>query len=147
MRPQTTPARARGSGFGRSPTTRSGSVVEVAWSGGGLEGDGIAELLELADQPAGFALGIAAALEVVLAKIVERLAGGKHGPDHDHQAVGNRHRGLVRPAAAGDLAVLGGEVAPAGAGRRPGGFDQDTPQPAVAGRGRHVAALAGRLVV
>jgi hypothetical protein len=42
-----------------------------------LEGDGVAKPLELVDQPAGLALGIAAALEPVLAKIVERLAGSE----------------------------------------------------------------------
>ena len=54
-------------------------------SGGGLggsEGDGVAELFKLADQPAGLALGVAAALEEVLAKVVEWLPGGEYETGH-----------------------------------------------------------------
>jgi Domain of unknown function (DUF4277) len=82
---------------GQRPAMQPRIVVALGGGFSRLEGDGVAKLLELVDQSAGLALGIAAALEPVLAKIVERLAGGEHHPDHDHQAVGDRHGGLFGP--------------------------------------------------
>jgi len=64
---------------------------------GGSEGDGVAELFKLADQPAGLTLGVAATLEEVLATVVGWLAGGEHGPDHHDQAVGDRMAALFGP--------------------------------------------------
>jgi hypothetical protein len=71
-----------------------------------------AELLELGDQAAGLAFWVAAALEVVVAEVMEALARGELVPDEIAQAVRYGDSGLVRAAPPGDLAVLCAEVAP-----------------------------------
>src|ERR1039458_9574399 len=114
---------------------------------GGDELHGVAEFLQLADQTQGLVLLVVPGGEVVRAEVGEDLPGGEHVPDHVEEAVGHRDRGLVRAPAPGYLPVLGAEVAVPGPRRRPGRLDHGPPQPLVALRGSHPAALAGRLVI
>jgi hypothetical protein len=90
-------------------------VVGLERLGGGIpgrcEGDVEAELLELGDEAAGLAFWVAAALEVVVAEVMEALAGRELVPDEIAQAVRYGDSGLVRAAPLGDLAVLCAEVA------------------------------------
>src|SRR5680860_273556 len=99
----------------------SGSAARVLGGGRGLDVYGVAELLELVEEPPGFALGVAAALEVVGAEVVEDLAGAHDVPDDVEEAVGNRDHRLVRASPACDPTVLGAEVAALGAGGGVGG--------------------------
>src|SRR6266571_141391 len=94
----------------------------------GLEGDLVAELLELADQPLGVAVGglLLALLKVVLPQVV---VGDPTGEDvvGDHQdRVADRDRCPARPSAAFEPVVLGTEIAvlgPGGATWSPCGCD------------------------
>ena len=49
-------------------------------SGGRVEGDGVAEGLELGDEPAGLAFGVLQAGEVAGAEVVAGLCGGQDVP-------------------------------------------------------------------
>src|SRR5215210_1866221 len=80
------------------------------------EGDGVAELLELADESTCDAFRIVALLVVVATEVGEPLAGGQEVPDDVEQAVRHRDGSFVRPSPMGDLPVLGAEVAAVGAG-------------------------------
>ena len=97
------------------------------WVLGWRESDLEAESFELGDQVTGLVLRVVTALEVVVAQVVEALAGAEHVPDEVKEAVRDGHRGLVRPSAFSDLAVLGAEVASLRAGSRACGLDQGTP--------------------
>ena len=59
----------------------------------------------------GLAFWVTATLEVIVAEIVEALAGAEHVPEQVTQAVGDGDGGLVRASPFGDLAVLCAEVA------------------------------------
>src|SRR2546427_4943498 len=65
------------------------------WSGGWLEGDGVSEGFEPGDEPAGLALGVEAAGEVVGAEFVVGLPGSQDVPDDDDQGVGHDDDGLL----------------------------------------------------
>src|SRR5437870_5951094 len=87
-----------------APTRTSALGVEsLGCGGGGGEGHSVAEALELADKAAGLPLWIEPFLVVVRTEILERLASREQVPDKVKQAVGDRHRGLVRSAPMGDL--------------------------------------------
>lgn len=90
---------------------------------GRLEGDGVAECLEVVDEAAALAIRVASGSEVVLAQVVVALAGGEDISDGDQKAVGDGDGRLVGPATPGDLAVLGAVVAVLGTGCGPGGFN------------------------
>jgi hypothetical protein len=130
------------SGFGR--VRIRGVFVGLRGCGGsGLEGDGEAEIFELRDQTTRASLGVLSVGEVVLAEVLVHLAGTEQVPDEFDQRVRDGDGRLVRPAAARDLAVLGGEVAVLGARGGPGGFDERAAQPLVAGGGRDGTVLSG----
>src|SRR5882762_3691022 len=90
---------------------RMGAAVRLPGFG---ELDGEAGFLQLAYQAAGLVLLVVAGGEVVLAEAGEYLPGGEDVPDHVEEAAGDRDGGLVRAPAAGDLPVLGAEVAALG---------------------------------
>src|SRR4051812_11037191 len=81
------------------------------WSGGGSDSDGVSELFQLVHEVSGEPLGVSAALVVVGAEVGESLPGGEHVPGDVDQTVGDGDGGLVGSSAAGDLAILGAEVA------------------------------------
>src|SRR5207237_3544193 len=117
-------------GRGDSP-----EVGEGCLSGCWLEHDGVAEFLELPDEVA-LAGGVGVApLEVVGAEyLVVAVAGEDVPDDHDH-GVGDGEEGLALALLAEatlEPAVLGGQVAFVGVGRRPGRFDQSAAEGDVA---------------
>ena len=102
-------ARAAGGRGGAPSWERCGR----SWRSGGdgFEGDVVAELFELSDDPVGFALGVLAAVVVVGAEVVVLEFGiGHEMPEHDGDAVGNGDGCSVLAAAAGDAPVSGGKV-------------------------------------
>ena len=92
--------------------------------GGCFEGDREPERLELRDEATGLAFGILAFGEVVVAEIFEHLAGAEEMPDELDQRVGNGDSCSVGSATAGDLAILGAEVASLGPHGGACGLDQ-----------------------
>ena len=107
----------------------------------GGDGDREAEVLELAHQALRLAFGVASSLEVVVAQVLEHFASAEEVPDQLDQAMGDSHCRLVRPAAPGDLAVLGAEVAALGSHCGSRRFDHGTPQPLVTRRGGDAPSL------
>lgn len=81
------------------------------------------------------------------AEVLESFTGAQQVPDDLQQAERDSDSCLVGSAAAGDLTVLGSEVAAFGARRRPGTLDESPAQPPVAVGGADPAPLASRLVV
>lgn len=76
-------------------------------SGGGFEGNGVAEGLKLRDEAAGFFFGVDAGGEVVGAELLTGAGGGEHVPDDDDQFVGDDDDRLIfglRAAEAAELA-------------------------------------------
>lgn len=65
----------------------AGWSVVMPRSRGCCDGDGVAEILELGEEPAGLPLGVLARLEVVLAEVLEHLAGAQQVPDQLDQRV------------------------------------------------------------
>jgi len=68
--------------------------------------------------------------EVVGAEVVVGLAGAEHVPRCKEDRVGHRDGRLVRPAAHGDLPILGGKVGVFGAAGCLGRLDERSPKPA-----------------
>ena len=111
-----------------------------------FERDRVAELLELDHEATRSSFGILTVGEVVVAEILEHLAGAEQVPGEFDQRMRDGDGGLVRAATAGDLTILGAEVA---ALRSDGGasrFNQRAAEPLVAGRGADPAAFAGGFV-
>src|SRR6266498_3958510 len=123
--------------------------VAVRSLGGGGEVDGVAEGLQLADQPALLGVGVVVAGEVVSAKIAVAGTVVQDEPDDHQQVVGDRDGGLaaallaepaVQPAEAGTQVG-------AGPPSSPGRLHQRLADLTVALAGLAAAVLAGRLVV
>src|SRR5512132_4286353 len=76
------------------------------WSGGGLEGDLVAERLELVHQVAGLAVAVDAAGVVVGAEVVETGGGiGQQVPDDHQDGAGHRDQGSALADAPDQAAV------------------------------------------
>src|SRR3954453_4909272 len=91
-------------------------------AGGGLQGDGVTEGLELPYQAVGLPVGVDASLVVVGAEVA--VAGGGVGeqvPDDDQDGAGNGDQGFAFTAAFDDASVAFGEEGPAAAGGGGGG--------------------------
>jgi hypothetical protein len=138
---------ARLDGAGRSP-----AWVVGRWgvSGGGGEGDLVAELLELADEALGVGLGVGVPLEVVAPEVLVVDVVVQDVPDdHQHRVSDREDRlafaVLAEPAA--EPAELGRQVRVAGPGGAPCGFAESGAERGVAFAGLAGAALAGGLVV
>src|SRR6266498_3934911 len=116
----------------------AGGAGWVSGSGGGLEGDGVAERFELVDEPAGAVLNRVAAGEPVGAEFAEGDALADDVVVGDEDVVAGGADRFCVAAAAADLPVVGGEVGVLAAGGGAGGLGQRLAQPAVA-----VAGLAG----
>src|SRR5215218_5578142 len=131
---------------GRAEGPRGVGCDGVSWSGGGLEGDGVAECFELFDEPAGAVFGGVAPGEPVGAEFAEgdAVAGDVVVGDQDVVA-GGADRFRVAAATA-DLPVVGGEVGVLGAGGGVGGLGGGCAQPAVAVAGFAGAASVAGLV-
>src|SRR6266508_1983693 len=127
--------RASGSGRGRRGVT---GIWLVSGSGGGLEGDGVAERFELAHEPAGAVLDRVAAGEPVGAELAEGDAVAGDVVVGDQDVVAGRADRFGVAAAAADLPGVGGEVGALAACCSPGRFGQRLAQPAGA-----VSRLAG----
>src|SRR3954447_173127 len=76
-------------------------------SAGLLEGDGVAECLELGDGVAFGAVGVSAVV-VVGSEVGVDLSGGAHVPDRGEQGAFEGDEGAGCSAPAGDAVVLGG---------------------------------------
>src|SRR5438034_8154766 len=74
-----------------------------------FEADVVAEALELGDESAGGAFGVAAG-EVVATGFAVELAGGEHVPTGDEDRVLDGAEGAAVPAARAQPLVVGGEV-------------------------------------
>jgi hypothetical protein len=122
-------------------------VFRLAALGGVLQGDFESELFELGDEIACSPLRVLAGAEVVVAEIVEQLAGAEQVPDELDQGVGDGDGSFVGAAAARDLTVLGPEVASFRACCGSRGLDQRSPKPRIAVGGADAASLACRFVV
>src|SRR5215211_546149 len=73
------------------------------WSGGGLQGDRVAQRLQLADVVALAAVGVDAGVVEAGAQIVETsVRVGQQVPDDDQDGAADRDDGLLGAAAAGD---------------------------------------------
>src|SRR6266542_3511427 len=118
----------------------------VNWSGGGLEGDCVAECFELLDEPAGAVFGGVAPGEPVGAEFAEgdAVAGDVVVGDQDVVAGGADCFRVA--AAAADLPVVGGEVGVLAVGGGVGGLGEGCAQPGVAGAGLAGAASVAGLV-
>src|SRR5215207_8113044 len=102
------------------------------WSGGRLQGDLVAERLELADEVAGLAALVDAAGVVAGAQVVEAGGGvGEQVPDDDQDGAGDGDQGLELAAALDQAPVALAEEG-VGLGGRGGGLAQNTPQVGVA---------------
>ena len=88
--------------------------------GGSFQGDGVAELFELGDQATRLALRVLSFGEVVIAEVLEHLAGAQEMPHQLDQCVGDGDGCFVGATTAGDLAVLRAEVASPWSGPRLG---------------------------
>src|SRR6266545_4024565 len=119
--------RASGSGWGRRGVT---GIWLVSGSGGGLEGDGVAERFELAHEPAGAVLDRVAAGEPVGAELAEGDALADDVVVGDEDVVAGGADRFRVAAAAADLPVVGGEVGVLAAGGGAGGLGQRLAQPA-----------------
>jgi hypothetical protein len=120
-------------------------VGSVTGSGGGLEGDLVAERLELADEAAGSMLGRVASCEPVGTELAVGDAVADDVVVGDEDVVAGRPDRFGLSAAAADLPVVGGDVAVLGAGGAAGGVGQGLAQPGVAVAGLAGAALGAGL--
>src|SRR5215207_3146356 len=102
--------------------------MPLGLGGGWLERDVVAEGLELGDEAAGVAFGVAA-LEVVAAEVAVGLAGGEHVPVGDQHRVFDGAERAAVPEAWFEASVLRGEVALASADGGQGGFFERDPEP------------------
>jgi hypothetical protein len=118
-------------------------VVELR---GGLEGDRVAQGLELLDEVGLVPVMIVTASEPITAKVVVVAVVAQQVPgDHQDLVADGDHRLLAD--ASGQPPKLGSQVGVAAAGGGPGAFGEDIGQPAVALGGRAGAALAATDVV
>src|SRR5215472_12472274 len=127
----------------RASTRRSVSVAGFcgAGSGGGLEGDGVAEGFELADVVALAAFGVDAAGVVAGPEVAELGVGvGEQVPGDDQDGAADGDDGALGAAAAGDAPVSFAEEG-VGLGGSGGGVAQDGGQVGVAVPGRAFAFL------
>src|SRR5215207_1265487 len=117
-------------------------------SGGGLQGDGVAEGFELADVVALGALGVdAGVVEASTEVVVAQVGVGQQVPDDDQDGAADRDDGAVLAAASGDASVA---LAQEGVGPPSGhgGLPEDPGQVAVAVAGGVLAfSLAGGLLI
>src|SRR6266508_1021093 len=134
--------RARASGRAGGPTGLLLACGRFSWSGGGLEGDRMAERFELFDKSAGAVFGGVAAGEPVGAEFAEGDALGDDVVVGDQDVVACGADRFRIAAAAADLPCVGGEVGVFGAGGGVGGLDEGCAQPGVA-----VAGFAGEASV
>src|SRR5215813_5356051 len=124
-----------------------------AGSGGWLEGDLVAEGLELGDEAAGFAFGVQAGGEVAGSEFVVGLSGGQDVPADDDQGVGDHDDGFLLGSGTAvaapfhDVPVVEGFEVAVVADGRPGGLDQDRLEVLVAGAAAAGMAPAGGFVV
>ena len=92
------------------------------------EGDGEAQLAELADELGSEALAIGA-VEVVGAEILIGRAAAEHPVGGGQDRRGDRDDRILRPAAGAQTGEKGGQVAGFGAGGAPGDLDQEGLEP------------------
>src|SRR4051812_38877036 len=110
-------------------------------SGCGVEGHGVAEVLQFADVLADLAFGIGAGGVVVGAEVDElRLIVGEQRPDDHEDGAADRHDGPVLAAPSGDAAVALAEEG-VGAGGTDRGLAEHSGEVAVAVPGAGVALL------
>src|SRR6266542_5109884 len=121
-------------------------IGSVSRSGGGLEGDFVAERFELFDESAGAVLGGVAAGEPVGAELAVGDAVADDVVVGDEDVVTGRAHRLGVAAAAADLPVVGGEVGIPAAGGGAGCLGESGAQPAVAPAGLAGVASAAGLV-
>src|SRR5215216_53540 len=138
------------SGQAAAPGAAQWSRVQAAsmgWSGGGFEGDPVAEGFQLADVVALDALGVDAGVVEAGAQVLEPGGGvGQQVPDDDQDGAADRHDGLLGAAAFGQAPVAFSQegVGPAGGH---GGLAQHPGQVRVAVAGGGLAfGFAGRLL-
>src|SRR3954465_3519868 len=117
--------RAPGPGVSERPTDPK---IPDAWSGGGVEGHGVAQRLELADVLPDLAFGIGAGGVVVRAEVDEvSVVVGEQRPNNDEDRSAARHDCAVLSAAAGDPSVALAEEG-VGAGRADCGLSEHAGQ-------------------
>ena len=117
----------------------------VFGSGGGFDGDPVAEGGELGDVVTHAAFDVDAAGVVVGSEVMEAGEGvGEQVPDDDQDGAGDRNQGLELAAAFDDAAVALAEEG-VGLGGRGGDLSKRAPQVRVAFAGRPGAALGARL--
>src|SRR5437773_2603983 len=121
-------------------------IGSVSRSGGGLEGDFVAERFELFDEPAGAVFGRVAAGEPVGAELAVGDAVADDVVVGDQDVVARGADCLRLAAAAAELPVVGGEVGVLAAGGGARGLRQRGAQPGVAVAGLAAAATAAGLV-
>jgi hypothetical protein len=132
------------SGQATAPGVAQRSRVQpngAGWSGGGFEGDSIAEGVELADVVTDLAFAVGVAGVEVRAQVVEAgVRVGQQVPDDDQDGAAEGDDGFLRAAAAGDppVALAGESVGPAGSD---GGLIQNPGQVGVAVTGAAGAFL------
>src|SRR5215218_3364404 len=133
---------------GGSTRAEPGPSSADGWrSGGGLQGDRVAQRLQLADVVALAAVGVDAGVVEARAQIVEAgIRVRQQVPDDDQDGAADRDDGLLGAAAAGDAPVALAEEGVGLAGGR-GGLAQHPGQVGVAVPGGGLAfLLAGRLL-
>src|SRR5262249_9446436 len=93
-------------GSGPGPVIAGRGCERRWWSGGGVEGDPVAEGLELADVVELFAFGVDAGVVEVRAEVVEAGVGvAQQVPDDDEDGAADGDDGFLLAAAAGDAPV------------------------------------------
>src|SRR3954471_12407957 len=124
--------------------SQSGPLIRKSpdpWSGGGVEGHGVAQRLELADVLSDLAFGIGSGGVVVRPEVDEvGVIVGEQRPDDDEDRSADRHDRAVLAAAAGDAPVALTQEG-VGAGRADRGLPENAGQVAVAVTGAGVALL------
>src|SRR6266536_2705952 len=116
-------------------------------SGGGSQVDGVAEGLQLADQPAFGGVGVVVAGEIVSAQIAVVAPVMQDMPDDHDEVVGDRDGGLAAALLAEPAVqpTKPGTQVGAGPASSPGRLDQRLADLTVALAGLGAAVLAGRL--
>ena len=112
----------------------------------GVEGDLVAEGLELGDGSLAGTVAVAADEEVA-AKVGIVAVVGQQVPGNDQDRVADGDGRLLLADPAGEPPELGRQVGVAAAGRGPGALDQNVPEPEVAFGGPAGSALAAGDVV